>query len=223
MKIRELLDTIEIPDGSELKLYRRDGEYSIMLGGTELMNSRKTGSEIALASLACERLKEGPRPSVLIGGLGMGFTLRAALDRLPPEARVDVAELVPGIVAWARGPMADIFGDSLDDRRVHLIVDDVAQVIRDSASTYDAILLDVDNGPDGFTRDSNERLYDARGLGSLRGALRPGGVLTVWSSAGDRVFTARLKRAGFEAEEVVVRSGGGKGGARHIVWVAKRS
>ena len=218
MKIRELLDTIEIPDGGQLKLYRRDTEYSIMLGGTELMNSRKTGSEIALASLACERLAAGPRPALLIGGLGMGFTLRAALDRLPAEARVDVAELVPGIVDWARGPLADIFAGSLDDRRVRLIIDDVIHVIRSGVGTYDAILLDVDNGPDGLTQEANERLYDARGLGSLRNALRPGGVLTVWSSAGDSRFTTRLRRAGFEAEEHVVKSGGG----RHVIWVAQR-
>jgi spermidine synthase len=156
---------------------------------------------------------------MLIGGLGMGFTLRAALAALPAGATVDVAELVPGVVAWARGDMAEIFGGSLDDPRVRIVEGDVVDVVRGASGRYDAILLDVDNGPDGLTRESNDRLYDARGLGSLRAALRAGGVLAVWSSAGDRGFTARLRRAGFEVEEAPIRSGGG----RHVIWVARRS
>jgi len=219
MRPRVLLDTAEIPGGGELRLFRRDTEFSIMLGANELMNSRKSGSEEALATLACDRMPKGPHPAVLIGGLGLGFTLRAALGALPGGAQVTVAELVPAVIGWARGPMADVFGGSLDDPRVRIVERDVVELIRSSRAGYDAILLDVDNGPDGLTREENDRLYDSRGLQAVRAALRPGGVLTVWSSAPDRGFTRRLDRAGFAAEEVVVRSHG----ARHVVWVATNS
>jgi len=191
-----------------------------MLGANELMNSRLSGSEEALATLACDRMPKSPRPAVLIGGLGMGFTLRAALGRLPAEAWVVVAELVPAVVAWAKGPMAEIFGGSLDDPRVAVVETDVAEPIRAARAAYDAVLLDVDNGPDGLTRDENDRLYDARGLAAVRAALRPGGVLAVWSSAPDRGFTARLKRAGFAVEEVTARAHAGRSGARHVIWLA---
>jgi spermidine synthase len=206
---RELIDTAELPGGGQLKLYRRGSDFSIMIGGSELMNSRKTASEVALATLAAERLRAGPQPRVLIGGLGMGFTLRAALAALPPQAEIEVVELVPEVIAWARGPLAGLFGASLDDRRVRLVEGDVAERIRTGNGRYDAVLLDVDN----------DQLYRSRGLGSIRAALRPGGVLAVWSSAADRSFTSRLKRSGFAAEEVVVRSGG----ERHLIWVAVRS
>lgn len=222
MRPRLLLDTAEVPGGGQLKLYRRDAEFSIMLGGTELMNSRLSGSEAALATLAIDRMPRGPRPALLIGGLGMGFTLRAALEGLPAEAQVDVVELVPAVVAWARGPMAELFAGSLDDPRVQVIEADVGDVIR-ARGGYDAILLDVDNGPDGLTRDSNDRLYDPRGLAAARTALRPGGVLAVWSSAPDRGFTARLGRAGFTVAEETVRARGDRGGARHTIWLASRS
>ena len=217
MKPRVLIDTAEIPGGGELRLFKRDAEFSIMLGPNELMNSRRSGSEEALATLACSRMPKGQRPAMLIGGLGMGFTLRAALGVLPSDACVTVAELVPAVVAWARGPMAEVFGSSLDDPRVRIVEGDVTDLIRSASTAYDAILLDVDNGPDGLTREENDRLYDARGLRAVRTALRPGGVLAVWSSAPDRGFTARLKRVGFEVEESVVRSHG----ARHVIWLAK--
>lgn len=223
MRPRLLLDTAPIPGGGDLKLYRRDAEFSIMLGGNELMNSRQSGSEQALATLACARLRAGRRPAVLIGGLGMGFTLRAALEVLPPGATVEVVELVPAVVAWARRPMAEIFARSLDDPRVTLTEGDVTDIIRAGSAGFDAILLDVDNGPDGLTRESNDRLYDARGLQGARAALRPGGVLAVWSSAADRGFTARLRRAGFTVEEIVVRASGGRSGARHVIWLATRT
>jgi spermidine synthase len=222
MRPRLLLDTADVPGGGQLKLYRRDAEFSIMLGGNELMSSRLTGSEAALATLACARMPNAPRPTVLIGGLGMGFTLRAALAALPAAAQMDVVELVPAVVAWARGPMAEIFAGSLDDSRVRLIEDDVGDVIRAQPGAYDAILLDVDNGPDGLTRESNDRLYDPRGLAAARAALRPGGVLAVWSSAPDRSFTTRLRRAGFAVDEQVVRAGGGRG-ARHVIWLATKA
>ncbi len=221
MRPRLLIDSAEVPGGGELRLYRRDADFSIMLGATELMNSRMSGSEEALATLTCAPLAAAMAPAVLIGGLGMGFTLRAALALLPGKARVTVVELVPAVIDWARGPMAEFHGNSLDDRRVEIVAGDVADLIRRAGGSYDAILLDVDNGPDGLTREENDRLYDARGLGSAKAALRPGGVLAVWSSAPDRTFSQRLRRAGFAVEEQVVRSRGGKGG-RHLIWLARR-
>jgi spermidine synthase len=217
---RILLDTAPLPGGGELRLVRRGDEYSIMLGAEELMNSRRSGSEAALASLACAALGGRRGPRVLIGGLGLGFTLRAALERLPKDAEVAVAELVPAVVRWARGPLAHLHGASLDDKRVRILEDDVATTIADGR--WDAILLDVDNGPDGLTLASNDRLYADEGLAAARHALRPGGVLAVWSAGPDAAFTARLRRAGFRVEAHEARSGGGRG-ARHVVWIAARS
>ncbi|WP_293859338.1 hypothetical protein [uncultured Alsobacter sp.] len=219
----ELLDTAEMPgDGGQLRLLRRGGEYVIRLGHTELMNSRLSGSEEALASLTCERLPDAAKARVLIGGLGMGFTLRAAQKALGPGATIDVAELVPAVAAWARGPLAPVFGTSLDDPRVTVIVDDVQDVIRASPRTYDAILMDVDNGPEGLTRAANDALYEVRGLADAYAALRPGGVLSVWSAAPDRGFATRLKRAGFSVEETTVKADRAKRGARHVIWLATR-
>ena len=219
---RILIDTATVPDGGELRLFRRGDEYSIMLGANELMNSRLSGSEEALAGLACDRLAGTARPHFLIGGLGMGFTLRAELARLGPEAVVTVAELVPAVIAWARGPMAGIFTGCLDDPRVRIAADDVAGLIWAGNAAYDAILLDVDNGPDGLSRESNGRLYSANGLAASRRALRPGGVLAVWSAAPDRAFTRRLGEAGYAVEEVVARGRAGGRGARHVIWLAKK-
>jgi spermidine synthase len=218
-----LLAKATIPGGGgELRLMRRGAEFSIRLGANELMNSRLFGSEEALAAIACARISARARPRVLIGGLGMGFTLRAALAALGASARVEVAELIPAVLQWAQGPMAEIFGGSLDDPRVGVEVADVAAAIGAAAAAYDAILLDVDNGPQGLTRAANDRLYDARGLAAARSALRPGGVLAVWSSGPDRRFTQRLRDAGLATEEVPVRSRGARGGARHRIWVATR-
>ncbi|MGD0564764.1 MAG: spermidine synthase [Roseiarcus sp.] len=218
-----LLAKAPIPGGGgELRLMRRGAEFSIRLGANELMNSRLSGSEEALAALACERIRQRPRPRVLIGGLGMGFTLRAALRALDASARVEVAELVPAVLQWAEGPMAEIFAGSLGDPRARVELSDVAEVIGAAKSTYDAILLDVDNGPEGLTRAANDRLYDARGLAAARAALRPGGVLAVWSSGPDRRFTQRLRDAGFAAEEIPARARGARGGARHRIWIATR-
>jgi spermidine synthase len=216
---RVLVDSAEIPGGGgELRLIRRGDEYSIMLGSNELMNSRLSGSEEALAELACSKIAARPRPNMLIGGLGMGFTLRAALARLPKDAEVTVVELVPAVVAWAQGEMAHIFAGSLDDPRVSILEADVGAFIA-GRGAYDAILLDVDNGPDGLTRDQNNRLYTLTGLRIAREALSAGGVLAIWSSAPDPRFTDRLGRAGFQVEEVVARANRGRGG-RHIIWVA---
>jgi len=218
-----LVDTARIPGGAgELRLMRRGGEFSIMLGANELMNSRMGGSEEALATLACARLADRAAARVLIGGLGMGFTLRAALAALGPNAKIEVAELVPAVIAWARGPMAEVFGESLRDPRLTLLEADVGRPIRAARAGFDAILLDVDNGPDGLTRDSNDALYNASGLKAAHAALRPGGVFAVWSSGPDRAFSARLRKAGFAVEEATARAKGAKGGARHVVWIATR-
>jgi spermidine synthase len=217
-----MLDKAEVPGGGgELRLMRRGAEFSIMLGQNELMNSRLGGSEAALASLACERLRRNAAPALLIGGLGMGFTLRAALAGLGAGARIVVAELVPAVVAWARGSMAEVFGDSLSDPRVVIREQDVGQLIRSPAVAWDAILLDVDNGPEGLSRTANDALYDASGLRAAHAALRPGGVFAVWSSGPDPKFSRRLRESGFAVEEVAARASG-KRGARHTIWIATR-
>ncbi|CAN7365758.1 MULTISPECIES: MnmC family methyltransferase [Ensifer] len=218
-----LLDRATIPgDGDELRLKSRGSEFSIMLGSTELMNSRLSGSEEALATLSCERIACRKNARMLIGGLGMGFTLRAALGALPDDARVVVAELVPAVVEWARGPMADLHQGTLDDPRVDIHVGDVGALIRSKTAAYDAILLDVDNGPDGLTRASNDSLYNHTGLRAAKAALRPNGVLAVWSSAPDSAFTRRLREVGFATDEVNVRANGKRGGARHVLWMATK-
>ncbi|MFS8146252.1 spermidine synthase [Rhizobium sp. BR 249] len=217
------LDSATIPgEDGELRLKQRGSEFSIMLGANELMNSRLSGSEEALATLSWERIKAHPKPRVLIGGLGMGFTLRAALAVLPEDAGVTVAELVPAVVAWARGPMAEVFKGCLDDPRVGIHQGDVGEAIRAGKAAYDAILLDVDNGPDGLTRKSNDRLYDFNGLRAARDALRPGGVLAVWSSGPDPDFTRRLRDSGFSVDVVNTRANR-KRGARHVIWLAVKS
>ena len=213
---RLLIDSADVTGGETLKLFRRGDEWSIMLGGNELMNSRLSGSEEALAALGCADVPRGGR--VLIGGLGMGFTLRAALACLPDDAEVVVAELVPQVIDWARGPMAALQEGTLDDARVTIVTGDVGTVLRDG--TWDGILLDVDNGPDGLTHADNDRLYDARGLVAARRALRPGGVLAIWSAHPAPRFVRRLREAGFAVEEVATRARGTKG-ARHIIWLAR--
>lgn len=217
------LDSAKTPDGGqELRLKRRGTEFSIMLGTNELMNSRLSGSEEALAKLSCERIAGHSRPTILIGGLGMGFTLRAALTELANDAGIVVAELVPAVVAWARGPMAEIFDGCLDDPRVTIQETDVGQLIRSRPAAWDAILLDVDNGPEGIVHKSNDALYSVQGLSAARAALRPSGVLAVWSQGPDSGFTRRLKQAGFAVEEVSTRANG-KRGARHVIWIANRT
>lgn len=220
---RELLATAEVPGGGEpLRLIRRGQEFSIMLGANELMNSRLSGSEEALATLAQAQIAVTRAPRVLIGGLGMGFTLRTALVAFGPAAAIDVAELVPEIVDWARGPMAHLHQGTMDDPRVTIRVEDVGARIRAGRGTYDAILLDVDNGPDGLSREGNDALYSHTGLADARAALRTGGVLAVWSSGPDRRFTGRLRKAGFQVSEATVRARAKGGGARHTIWIAVR-
>lgn len=215
-----LLDTASVPGGEgDLRLMRRGSEFSIMAGSTSLMNSRMSGSEEALASLSWQRISGVSRPHMLIGGLGMGFTLRAALAILPADAKVTVAELVPAVIAWARGPMAEVFGSCLSDPRVTIREGDVGALLN-GEKLYDAILLDVDNGPEGLTRDANDRLYTVSGLRRTLRALRDGGVLAVWSSHTSAPFTKRLTGAGFAVEEAKVRARGTRGGERHHIWLA---
>jgi spermidine synthase len=219
-----LLDTAEVPgDGGELRLLQRGAEFSIRLGHNELMNSRVHGSEEALAKIAIAKIGDHTRPRILIGGLGMGFTLRAALRAIGAEARVVVAELVPAVVAWNRGWLASVSGRSLADPRVSIREEDVADLIMSERSAYDAILLDVDNGPGALTRKANDRLYDLAGLGAAYAALRSRGVLAAWSAGPDTNFTRRLRNASFEVDEVRVRARGARGGARQIIWIAARS
>ena len=218
-----LLDTAQIPGGGdELRLLRRGAEFSIKLGNNELMNSRLSATEQALATIACEKIRARARPRILIGGLGMGFTLRAALVVLGMQAQIIVAELVPAVVAWARGPMAELFGNSVADPRVRIKENDVGDLIKSGRSAYDAILLDVDNGPEGMTREANDRLYDLDGLAAAYMALRPGGVLAIWSSRPDPKFTQRLRKTGFAVVENPVRAKGPQGGAQHFIWTAMR-
>ena len=206
------LDKAAVPGGGELRLLRRGTEFSILAGRITLMNSRMRGSEEALAELACAHLHGRRASRVLIGGYGMGFTLRAALAGLACDAQVLVAELVPAVMAWARGPMAELTAGCLDDPRVTIREADVGAVIASARAGFDAILLDVDNGPDALSRDANDRLYNSRGLEAARKALAPKGLLAIWSAAPDRAFAARLARAGFAVSETQPRT---HKGARH--------
>lgn len=219
----ELLECAQVPgSGEELRLYKRGGEFAIRVDGRELMNSRAHGSEEALAELACARIADRPCPRVLIGGLGMGYTTAAALHRLGAEGQVVVAELVPAVVAWNRGALADAAGHPLQDARVTVCEVDVAHILQAEQRAYDAILLDVDNGPAGLTRKGNDWLYARAGLNATYTALRPAGVLAVWSASPDRAFAKRLCRAGFEVNEVSVRARGPGEGGHHIIWLAVR-
>lgn len=219
----EFLDSAPVPGSKgELRLCKRGAEFSIKLDRSELMNSRMHGSEEALAELACARIAGRRRPRVLIGGLGMGYTSAAALQRLGTDGRVVVAELVPAVVKWNRGPLADLAGRPLEDERVTVREVDVAKILKAEQQAFDAILLDVDNGPQGLTRKGNDWLYSRPGLNAAFAALRPGGVLAVWSAAPDRVFAGRLREAGFEVDEVRVRSRGPRKGTRHTIWLAGR-
>ncbi|MXO66990.1 spermidine synthase [Altericroceibacterium endophyticum] len=216
----EHLDSAQIPGGNELRLCRRGKDFMIQLDRNELMNSRMSGSEEALATMALDRLVGYKSPHLLIGGYGMGFTLRAALAGMD-QGKITVAELVPKIIEWARGPMADMTGDCLEDPRVTLKMRDVGDLIYSARDVYDAILLDVDNGPDGLVRDDNDRIYSRGGLQAAKRALTPGGVLAIWSAAPDESFKFRLKRAGFEVDEVAVRARSNGKGPRHVIWFAQ--
>ncbi len=218
---RELLGTAIVPGGGEqLRLFRRGQDFMIVLNRNELMNSRMSGSEEALATMTIERLANRDA-KLLIGGYGMGFTLRAALGMLSAKGQAVMVELVPEIVAWAKGEMAGLTGNCLDDPRVTLEIGDVASAIA-AGGGYDAILLDVDNGPDGLTRGANDRLYSAHGLAAAKAALRPRGILAVWSAAPDRHFTRRLGDAGFAVDEIALAARANGKGPRHVIWFATK-
>jgi spermidine synthase len=220
---RELLGTATIPGGrEELRLFRRGADFMIVLDRNELMSSRMSGSEEALAVMAIERLRGRGAPEILIGGYGMGFTLRAALKAAGQDAHLTVVELVAEIIDWARGPMAEMTADCLDDPRVALRIDDVGEAIRTASSDYDAILLDVDNGPDGLVRRANNGLYTRNGLAAAKAALKPGGILAIWSAAQDNAFAKSLSDAGFIVDEVAVRARSNGKGAKHIIWFATK-
>jgi spermidine synthase len=209
--------------GRSLTLHRdKDHFYIRISGGGELMSTRKHGSEDALGRLPCKRLRRPDGARVLIGGLGMGFTLAAALDEVGNNAEVTVAELIPEVVEWNRGPLGDFSGRPLDDARTRVFIGDVAKLLTSKPDRFDVIALDVDNGPEGFTNASNDWLYGLPGITAAAQALRPGGVLAYWSAGPDRVFPARLRKCGFRVEEVTVRAHGKKG-ARHIIWLASQS
>ncbi len=220
----ELVDTALVPgDGKELRLYRRGREFSIRIDRQELMNSSVHGSEDALAELACGRIAHRPGPRVLIGGLGMGYTVAATLRQVGTEGQVVVAELVPAVVAWNRGVLGVLAGHPLRDGRVSVREADVAEILQSAQQAYEAILLDVDNGPEGLSRKANDWLYSAEGLKASFSALRPGGVLAVWSAAPDRGFTRRLRAAGFATEIMQVRARGPRKGGHHTIWLASRT
>jgi spermidine synthase len=222
---RLLLGTAAIPGTkTELRLYQSGELFSIKVPGRgDLMNSRMHGSERALAELACERLRDEAKPRVLIGGLGMGFTLAAALEALGPEAEVVVAELVPEVVEWNRTLIGAPAGAPLTDPRSKVYIGDVADVIRREPGGFDAILMDVDNGPEALVRRENDWLYAPAGLRATRDALRPNGVLAVWSASPDSLFSVRLKQTGFAVREHVVRPHRAGKGPRHHIWVASRA
>jgi spermidine synthase len=220
MTPRELLATAQIPGGDEMRLYRRGEDHMILLERTELMSTRMSGSEEALATLTAERLGNRPGQRWLIGGYGMGFTLRAALKVLPADAEVTVAELVPEIMEWAQGPMADLNAAGLADKRTRIHMGDVAEPIRSGAGGFDAILLDVDNGPDALVRAANQWLYEPGGLAITKAALKPGGVLAIWSAGSDSRFSKTLLQAGFRVEEQEVRGRSNGKGPHHFIWFA---
>jgi len=221
MKPWILLASAPIPGGGELHLWQHVRDFAIRVGRDELMNSGTHGSEDALASLAYARLGARTGRRVLVGGLGMGFTAAAALRDLGEDGRVTVAELVPAVVEWNRGPLAHLAGDPLADPRVDVHTGDVADLLRTRNDAYDAILLDVDNGPHGMTTGANHWLYGPAGLARAWRALRPGGVLAVWSAGPDEAFTRRLGQAGFISECRRIPAHGSRG-RRHVIWLASR-
>ncbi|VEN73523.1 conserved hypothetical protein [Candidatus Desulfarcum epimagneticum] len=220
----KLLGRSKTPDHKkELTLHQRDTEYSIRVNGRELMNSRMFGSERMLAELSCPKIAERKNARALIGGLGMGHTLAAALGALHSDADVLLAELVPSVVEWNKNVLGPLAGDPLKDSRVTVALEDVMNIIKNHTSAFDAILLDVDNGPDSLTQKTNDELYSMSGLAMARRALRPGGVLAVWSSAPDTGFTQRLNRSSFHVLEKKVRARTHKKGPVHTIWIATKS
>ena len=219
----KLLSRTRTPDNtSELTLSQRDAEYSIRVNGLELMNSRMFGSETRLAELSCGEIADRQHACVLIGGLGMGYTLSAALRSLHPDANVLLAELIPSVVEWNQGVLGALADHPLEDSRVTVRIDDVVHVINRSMSAFDAILLDVDNGPNSVTQKGNDELYSLSGVSRIHRALRPGGVVAVWSASPDTGFTQRLKTSSFHVIKHNVRARTQKKGPIHTIWIATK-
>ncbi len=219
----EEIERAEVPGGEEEVILRKRGpEFSIRVATTELMNSRIHGSEDALAELTCSRISRKPGRRILIGGLGMGYTLAAALQHSGDDSLITVAELIPAVIRWNREHLGHLAGNPLADGRVFVRQEDVAETITREKSIWDAIILDVDNGPDGITRKVNDRLYGMSGLKNAFLALRTGGVLSIWSSGTDEQFTSRLKQCRFQTEIVTVRARKPGKGARHTIWLATK-
>jgi spermidine synthase len=217
------LDQSKIPGhDDEVTLLQRGEEFSIRTAGTELMNSRVHGSEDELAELACQRMKQKPDQRILIGGLGMGYTLAAALLQSDPDTRITVCELIPAVIQWNKKYLGHLAQMPLEDSRVFIEAKDVAKTIRDKKAVWDAILLDVDNGPEGLTRKANDRLYNTSGLKQSFAALCPGGILAVWSSGPNEAFSRRLKQCGFQTQIVKVRARKSGKGSKHIIWLAAK-
>lgn len=222
----EVLGETVTPDGTALALTRRGGEYVILANGKGLMSNRMHGSEEALADFGMRHLKSLPHdgdPHVLVGGLGMGYTLRAALNHAPAHGTVTVAELVPAVIEWNRGPLGPLADHPLKDPRVRVAPGDVAVTLQQHPGAFDAILLDVDNGPAAFTADMNSGLYDNAGVARAKAALRPGGVLAVWSAWDDRKFEQRLRYAGFTTRVEHVRARLKQGGPWHTIFLGVRT
>jgi spermidine synthase len=216
----ELLDTTPVPGtDTEMSLHRRGDVFSIRVGGVELMNNWIYGIDCGLADHGCAALADPARARVLIGGLGMGFTLARSLSLLGPQSEVVVAELVPGVVRWNETLIGDLADHPLRDDRVTVVEDDVGRLLRAERGAWNAILLDVDNGPEGLSRKSNDGLYDSKGLAAARSALRPGGILAIWSLSGDRIFSERMTSAGFDVQEHQVKKRGGR--ARQTIFVGR--
>jgi spermidine synthase len=222
MRSQLAIDRVHTPDDTELVLVERDGVYTIRVDGYELMSSRSHGSEEALAALGCAALGDVASPHVLIGGLGMGFTLRAALDRLPEKATVTVAEVFAAVISWNCGPLAELAGAPLFDARVSIAQSDVAALLG-RPSQYDAVLLDVDNGPEALTLERNNRLYSASGVARTVRSLRPGGVLAVWSADPDPRFARRLERAGLGVRIESVPTPGASSEVTHTIFIGRRT
>jgi len=220
-----LLGTANIPNnGGELELTQREKEFSIHLKGVrgELMNSRVHCSELALATLGCAHIQGVENTRVLVGGMGMGFTLAAALNATSKSSQVVVAELVPEVIEWNKGPLGDCASRPLNDQRVEVHLGDVADLFKIKQATYDAVLLDVDNGPEGFTHADNNNLYSSESLHAIRQTLRPNGMLAIWSAWNDPTFTTLLKKSHYKVQTKTVRAHKGKG-SRHTIYLAQKS
>jgi spermidine synthase len=221
MKKWNMIDTALMPDGKTISLREHDGTYAIRVDGAELMSTRRNASEMKLAELACAQAREIRGARVLIGGLGFGFTLKAALAALAPDATVTVVELLAAVIAWNKNPVFALAADALSDPRVVLLQKDVGEMIREYPGTFDSILLDVDNGPAALSTEENQRLYDQAGVTRAFAALRPGGCLAVWSAAGDPVFEKIMRRAGFTLDVERCRAHTASGGW-HTLFIGRR-